>query len=37
MLSVHDLLEFIVECIPEEILNLPPEPDPKQPHRVEAE
>lgn len=37
MLSVHDLLEFIVECIPEEILNLPPEPDLRQPYRVEAE
>ena len=37
MLSVHDLLEFIVECIPEEVLNLPPEPDLAQPYRVDAE
>jgi CBS domain-containing protein len=37
MLSARDLLEFIVECIPEEILNLPPEPDLARPDRIEAE
>lgn len=37
MLSARDLLDFIVECIPEEVLNLPPEPDPAQPLRIDAE
>jgi CBS domain-containing protein len=37
MLSVRDLLDFIVECIPEEVLNLPPEPYLTQPLRIDAE
>ncbi|HET7753090.1 MAG TPA: CBS domain-containing protein [Anaeromyxobacteraceae bacterium] len=37
MLSVRELLNFIVECIPEEILNLPPEPDLAQPYRIDSE
>lgn len=37
MLSVGNLLDFIVECIPEEILNLPPEPVLKQPYRIDSE
>jgi CBS domain-containing protein len=37
MLSVKELLQFIVECIPEEILNLPPEPELAQPYRIDAE
>jgi CBS domain-containing protein len=36
MLSIRDVVDFIVEIIPEEILNLPPEPK-SVPTRVEGE
>jgi CBS domain-containing protein len=36
MLSIRDVIDFVVEVIPEAVLNLPPEPEPEAEKTVDA-